>query len=294
MERNETGLAVGSRTHFEGGTHQHPHLSGTDFGKQFLFLGVGIRRVDESDFFGRDALGNQFFADVVINIEFSVPFRNRQITENHLCRTLFRRPLPDVVYILHTGIHLAFRFIRQHRIDQSLVKRRLSAFVGDEQHIVLVTGNQSCMDLLGALRKGLHQPFLYLGCGDFDNVVIGFRNGEIQHIRRLNVCHLPEHRHHFGDIREFGKAGLGTIAGAVRCQFNCRHRLPVGRCPCVKMHHILLSKRVILEVALHGIKFNHRVRDRSTRGKYHALTARNLIEIPAFEKEVGGLLRFGL
>ena len=294
MERNETGLAVGSRAHFEGGTHQHPHLSGTDFGKQFLFLGVGIRRVDESDFFWRDAPGNQLFADVIINIEFAVPFRNRQVTENHLCRTLFRRPLPDGIDIPHTGIDLAFRLIRQHRVDQSLVKRRLSAIIGDEQHIVLVTGNQSCMDLLGALRKGLHQLLLYLGCGDFDDVVIGFRNGQIQHIRRLNVCHLPEHRHHFGDIRELGKAGLGAIAGAVRCQFDCRHRLPVGRCPCVKMHHILLSERVILEVALHGIKFHHRVGDWRTRGKHHALAARDLIEIPAFEKEVGGLLRFGL
>ena len=60
------------------------------------------------------------------------------------------------------------------------------------------------------------------------------------------------------------------------------------------MHHILLSERVILEVALHGVKFHHRVGNRSTRGEYHTLTARDLIEIAAFEKEVGGLLRFGL
>ena len=121
-----------------------------------------------------------------------------------------------------------------------------------------------------------------------------FRNGEIQHIRRLYIGNFLEHRHEFGNIEKLCKPCFGSVAGSGRVKLNRCHRFPESRSPCVKIGQSLFFERVILQILLHGIKFHHRIADWCSRCKGYALSARDFVQIPTLHIEVGGLLRFGL
>ena len=45
------------------------------------------------------------------------------------------------------------------------------------------------------------------------------RHGQLEHIRRLNVRHIFEYAHQFGQVIKLGKAGLGPVAGALGNEF---------------------------------------------------------------------------
>ena len=69
MECDKPVLDIHTGTHFEGRTHEHSYLSGTDFGEEFLLTSFGVGLVDKGDLFPRDASGNEFFADVIVHGE---------------------------------------------------------------------------------------------------------------------------------------------------------------------------------------------------------------------------------
>lgn len=48
---------------------------------------------------------------------------------------------------------------------------------------------------------------------------MGLRHGELEHIRRLNICGLLEHCHEFRQIIELGKPRFGAVARALRIDF---------------------------------------------------------------------------
>ena len=56
--------------------------------------------------------------------------------------------------------------------------------------------------------------------------------------------------------------------------------------------HVL--QHTVLQIPLDGVKLDHRVRDRRAGGKNNAAPTGNLVQIPAFHKQVGGFLGLGL
>ena len=148
------------------------------------------------------------------------------------------------------------------------------------------------MNFCCSVRKGLHHLFLNLAGRLFFNMKICPRNGEIQHIRRLYIGNFFEHRHEFGNIEREERTFIivrlflrqqERFAGNTICTQITNVR------PCiqpVKIGQSLFFERVILQILLHGIKFYHRIADRRSRCKGYALSARDLIEIPALHIKV--------
>ena len=93
---------------------------------------------------------------------------------------------------------------------------------------------------------------------------------------------------------EPGKTGLGTVAGSFRGQLDGRDRLAKARDPCVKAVQPQLLQADILQIPLESEQFHHGVGHRGAGGKHHAFAARNLVQIPAFQKQICGFLRFRL
>ena len=125
-------------------------------------------------------------------------------------------------------------------------------------------------------------------------MVVGLGDGEIEHIRRLDVRHFLEHRHQLWKVVELGKPGLGPVAGALRGQLYGGDGFPKGGCPGVKVKQLFLLQQRILQILLHGIHLNHCVGDRCACGENNAPTPGQLVQIAALHIEVAGLLRFGL
>ena len=236
----------------------------------------------------------EFFSDVIVHIELTVMMRRGKVAEYKLCRLLFRRPLPNIHDIAHAVVDLAFFKVRQVGIQQSLIQCGFSPVVRYQKHIILIRRYHVRMNFCCSVRKGLNHLFLNLAGRLFLNMKICHRNGEIQHIRRLYIGNFFEHRHEFGNIEKLCKAGFGSVAGSGRVKLNRCHRFSESRSPCVKIGQSLFFERVILQIFLHGVEFYHRIADRCSRCKGYALSACDLIEIPALHIKVGGLLRFGL
>ena len=183
MKRHKPVLHVHAGPHFEGAAHQHTHLTGTDFGKQFFLPCLGIGLMDKGDLFSRNASCHQFLPDVIVDGELrfrrvvlnstcdSMKLRIIQITADRLgcfrrwstgfgCAQVAKHQLgqfvrltlvPDAVDVIHTHIDLARRVIRQIRIDDALVESQLSAVRGDAEHIVHAGVHRTGMDFGSAL-----------------------------------------------------------------------------------------------------------------------------------------------
>ena len=82
---------------------------------------------------------------------------------------------------------------------------------------------------------------------------MGLRHRQVQHIRRLDIRHIFEYGDQLRQVVELGKAGLGTVARPLRCQFNGRNRLAVVGGPCVEMLEALLLQGVHLQIPLDGV-----------------------------------------
>ena len=61
-------LHIRTGTHLLRRTKQNTDLTGTDFTEQFLLLRFGVCIMDKGNLFLRNALGNEFLFQIVINI----------------------------------------------------------------------------------------------------------------------------------------------------------------------------------------------------------------------------------
>ena len=123
---------------------------------------------------------------------------------------------------------------------------------------------------------------------------VGLWHRQFQHIRRLNVRHLLESGHQFGQIEELGKPCLGPVAAALRRQLNGGNGFSEVAGPIVKVDQAHLLEGIILQIPLDRVKLHHAIADGCAGGEDDTPAPGDLIQIPAFHKEVGGLLRFGL
>ena len=56
------------------------------------------------------------------------------------------------------------------------------------------------------------------------------------------------------------------------------------------MRQSFFLKRVMLEIAHHGVKLSHGVTDGRTRCEHHAFATGQLIDVAAFQQHIGGFL----
>ena len=175
-----------------------------------------------------------------------------------------------------------------------MIECELSPVVGDAEHVVLAGIDHAISHTLGALGQPLDHLLLLLGRFQGNIVIDCFRHGQVEHIRRLHVCDLFEHTHEFREVIELGKAGLRSIAVALRGKLDCRNRLAEGGRPGIKMNEVVPMERIVLQVFLHRVHLDHRIGDRGAGGKDNASASRQLVKVSALHIQVGAFLRFGL
>ena len=148
MDRHKTILHIGARTHFGCTAQQHTHLAGANLSEQLLFLDLRVGVVNKGNLLCRNAAGNQFGANVIVNGEGSIFLRRKcggfqrvarngnlfrfrrslgcgNIAEHKLGQLVRLAVFPDLQNVVHTQIDLAACLIREVRVDNPLVKPQL-------------------------------------------------------------------------------------------------------------------------------------------------------------------------
>ena len=123
----------------------------------FFRFGVGV--VNELNFAFRHPGGNQFLANIIVDIEVAIIFRCREVAEQMLCQLLLFAFFPNLQHVPNTGVQLAVGVVRQNRVHQTDIQTDLSAIVGDAEHIILRRIHRAGMDFRGALAQP-PAPFL--------------------------------------------------------------------------------------------------------------------------------------
>ena len=210
-------------------------------------------------------------------------------------RSLIRRRFfPDLERIVHTAIDLALRLVRQHLVHKPLVECQFSAIVGDLEHIIESGIHITVAYSLGTVCKGTHHFFLCLARFQHFVDVLRFRHRQIQHIRRLHVCRFLEQGNQFRQIKEPGKACFRAIARSLRGKLDCRDGFTKGCRPIIEVAQSHFLQRVILEIPHNGVQFHHRVADRGSGCKGHALATCQFVQVLTLCKHIAGLLCIGL
>ena len=217
-------------------------------------------------------------------------FRCGQVAEDELRQFVLFAFLPDAEHIVHAHIDLAHRLVREVGIDDALVKSQFATIRGNLQHVIDRSIHNTGMNFACSLRKLLHHRCLDLGRLCHLVMVDRSRRGQIQLIRRLDVCHFFEKGHQFGQIEELGKPRSRTISGSLRCQLDGCRGFAKGRCPTVEVGKAFFTKGIVLEVAHHGIQFCHGVGYRRTCGKDNSLAPGDLVDVSALQIHIRGLL----
>ena len=235
VQGDELLLTVGAGTHALGAAQQDTHLTAPHLAEQVFLLRLALGVVDEGDLVFGNTQFQQFRVNIIINAEGAVILWGGQVAKNHLGGTLVRGALPDLKHIFRALGGFAVGIAGKHGVDQPLIQRQLAAIVGDEQHIVHAAVHLAVADFLSALRQRRHDLFLILRWLQGDVVVMRFRHGELEHIRRLNVRHIFEYAHQLRQVIKLGEARLGVIAGAFRGQLNGGDGLAVVRRPAIEV-----------------------------------------------------------
>ena len=111
-------------------------------------------------------------------------------------------------------------------------------------------------------------------------------------VRCFNIRNLLEHGHQLWQIEKLGKPGTGTVAGALRGEFDGGGGFAKGRCPAVEMRQPFLLECAVLQIAHDRIQFRHGVAHGSSRCKYHAAPACDLVQIAALAEHIARFLGF--
>ena len=104
MHRHKQRLDVGASSHLCSAAQQHTHLSAAYLGEKFGFLVLRICVVDELDLlFGHTGV-EQLGANIIIDVERTVPLGSRHIAENQLGQLLLLGVVPDAQDVVDAGI----------------------------------------------------------------------------------------------------------------------------------------------------------------------------------------------
>ena len=292
VDCNQAILHVRPGSHLLGTAEEHSHLPGTDLGKEFFLLRLRVRFMDKGDFRFRYSCRHELRFDIIIDIERSVILGCGQIAEYQLRQSLIFPILPDLQYVIDTGIQLAARIIRKQGIHEPLIEADLPAVRSDLQHVVDGRIHISAVYLCRTFRQGCHHLLLDFRRLHHDRFKLGIRYRQFQLVTGLDIRHLFEHGHELRQVEELCKPRSCPVTGSLRGQLNGGCGLPKGGGPAVKMRHTLLLQRAVLEIPHDRIKLRHGIADRRAGGKNHTFASGDLVHVPAFHKHIRGLLCF--
>ena len=142
--------------------------------------------------------------------------RSRQVAEHHLRGLLICCALPDIKDIIRTRAHFTCFAVGKHIVHKPLIQSQLSSVVGDEKHVIHARIHHFIADTFCTFRQSGNHFFLCFGRLQNDVVIMSLRHRQIQHIRRLNVGGLLEHRHKLWKVIELCKPRFCSVAGAFR------------------------------------------------------------------------------
>ena len=95
--------------------------------------------------------------------------------------------------------------------------------MGQLQEIIHTAVHCTDSDILRPFRQFHDDPFLLRGAGRLYNLstsCLQFWRGQVQHIRRLDVCNHGKHIHQFRQVMKLGEAVFHLIAVALRFNFQ--------------------------------------------------------------------------
>ena len=220
VECDELLLTVGASAHALGAAQQDTHLTAPHLAEQIFFLRLALGVVDEGDLIFGNAQFQQLCANIIINAEGAVILWGGQVAKNHLRGALVGGAPPDLKHIFRALGRFTVGIAGEHGVDEPLIQRQLAAIVGDEQHIVHTAVHLAVADFFSTLRQRCHDLFLILRRFQGDVVVMRLRHGQLQHIRRLDVCHIFEYAHQLRQVKEFRKSGAGPKPCALGGEFH--------------------------------------------------------------------------
>ena len=235
MQSNQTLLHIRSGSHLKGRTHQHTNLPASYLSEQFLFLRIGVCRMNKSNLLRGNSHCNQLAANIVIDVERAIVFGGGKVAEHKLRRLLILVLFPYFIDFLYAVVYFTALKIFKHRVKKALVKRRFSSVIGNEKHIILVRLHRAVVNLFGSLGEALHHFLLHFTCFNLYNVEVRFGCWEVEHICGLNIRHLLKGCHKLGNIKELGKACLCAVSRTVGSKLDCRNRFSKGRSPSIEM-----------------------------------------------------------
>ena len=279
VQSDKPVLDVHTGSHLKGGTHQHSHLTGTDFAEKFFLASFCVRFMDKSNLFSWNPSCHKLLSDVIVHGEarFFVDavflrkvlqssefgaveiagrclgsslccraFRCGEVAKNELRQFVIVSFLPNTVDVVHAHIDFACRLVRKVRIDDTLVKTELASIGGNAEHIVNGGINRACMNGCSSLGE-----FLYHRLLDFCRlchfvVVDGFWCRQVELVGGFDVCRFFEKVHQLREIKELGKSCSRPIASPLRCKLNGSCGLSKGRCPTVEVSQTLVPNRIML------------------------------------------------
>ena len=292
MHRHEPLLDVRSGPHFCRTSEQNPHIAGANLGKQCGLFCFGIGVVDELNFAFRHPGGNQFFANIIVDVEVAIVFRCREVAEQKLCQFLFLAIFPNLQNVPNTGVQLTVGVIRQHGIHQADIQTDFPAIIRDAEHIVLGRIHRTGMDFGGAFAQLLHHFFLNLGRFRYHGFKLCIRHWQMKLVRGFDVGNFFEHRHQLREVEELGKSCPRPIARTLRGKFDGGSGFTKSRCPRIKMGQILLLERAVLQIPHNRVQFGHGIADRGSRCEHHAAPACDFVQIAAFAEHIARFLCF--
>ena len=111
-------------------------------------------------------------------------------------------------------------------------------------------------------------------------------------VRGFNVRNLLEHGHQFREVEELGKSRSRPIACTFRGKFDGRGRLTKGGCPAVEVGQLFLLEGAVLQIPHDRVQLGHGIAHGRTRGKHHATSAGDLVQIAALTEHIAGFLGF--
>ena len=288
---DEEPLDVHPDAHLGGRTHQDAHAPGVHGVEELLLGQVTLRVVDEADLLGWHAAADQLGLHVVVGAEAALAGRAgaREVDEDELREALGARGVPAREDFLHGEVDLALRDVRGLRIDEPHVEGGLPAVRGDRQHVVHVRRHPALADPLGPGEQGLDEgrQLRARRRGDRPRLAPGRRrDGQLEHLRRLDVGDQPEHGGELRHVRELAEPGVDAVARAGRRRLERRHRLAEVGGPGVELRQPALAQERHLEVALHREHLGQRVADRGARGEDDAPP--HLLEVLGLDEHVEG------
>ena len=175
--------------------------------------------MDELNFAFRHPGGDQFFANIIVDIEIAIILRCREVAEQKLCQLLLLAIFPNLQHVPNAGVQFAVGVIRQQGIHQANIQTDLSAIVGDTEHIILGRIHRAGVDFRSALAQFLHHFFLNFGRFRHHGFKLCIRHRQMKLVAGFNVGNLFEHRHQFWEVEKLRKPGARTIARTLGLDF---------------------------------------------------------------------------